>query len=98
MNMRLIFPLVLALALVPMLAAHNGFRPNLGVGSGYTSDWQVGRQGDASERGLRFECVAAGTEFVRRAAPAVIGGTAKSPWQQRFLGFAPGDQIVCVNS
>lgn len=96
MNMRLIFPLVVALALMPMLTTHHGFRPNLEVGSGYTSAWEMGAQSDASADSARFECVAAGADLLRRAAPA-INGAAKSPWAQRSIGPVPGEQLVCVN-
>jgi len=60
MNLRLIFPVVVALALVPMLATQRDFRPGLGVGSGYTSGWHAGAQGDSGDQSGRFECIAAG--------------------------------------
>ena len=98
MNMRLIFPLVVALALVPMLATHRDFRPNLGVGSGYTSGWQVGAPDDSVEQSARFDCIAAGTDLLRRAAPPLNGGTGTSPWAHRSIGLAPAERFVCVNS
>ncbi len=102
MNMRLLLPLIAALAFTPLLATHHGFGPNLRVGSGYASDWllgaQGGAQGNATEQSVHFECVAAGADLLRRAAPPVIGGTAKSPWPHRSIGLAPRDQLVCVDS
>lgn len=96
--MKLMLATIAVLAFAPMLATHSGFRPSLGVGSGYTSGWQGEAQGNASEQSARFECVAAGADLLRRAAPAVIGGTAKSPWPHRSIGLATGDQLVCLNS
>ena len=96
MNMRLIFPVLVALALVPMLATHRDFRPSLGVGSGYTSDWHAGAEGDSGDQSGRFECIAAGADLLRRAAPA-IKGTARSPWAQRSIGLMPGERPACVN-
>ena len=96
MNMRLMLATIAVLAFAPMLATHNGFRPSLGVGSGYTSGWQIAAQGDASGESVHFECISAGADLLRRAAPA-INGTARSPWTQRSIGFVPGEQLVCVN-
>ncbi len=98
MNMRLLLPLIAALAFTPLLATHPGFGPNLRVGSGYASGWQLGAQGNATEQGVHFECVAAGADLLRRAAPPVIGGTAKPSWPHRSIGLAPRDQLVCVDS
>ena len=98
MNMKLMLPLIAALALTPLLATHHGFGPNMGVGSGYATGSQLGAQGDATEQGVRFDCVAAGADLLRRAAPPVIGGSAKSLWPHRSIGLAPRDQLVCVNS
>jgi len=93
MSMRLIFATIAILAFGAMLATRNGLRPNP-VGSGYTSVWQVGAQVDASEESMRFECIPAGADLLRRAAPA-INGTARSPWAQRSADLA--GQLVCVN-
>lgn len=95
MNMRLMLAAIAVLAFAPMLAIHSGLRPSLGVGSGYTSGWQIGAQ-DLSEESMHFECIAAGADLLRRAAPA-INGTARSPWAQRSLGLVPGERLVCVN-
>jgi hypothetical protein len=92
MSMRLIFPVLVALALVPMLTTHRDFRPSLGVGSGYTSDWHAGAQDQSG----RFECIAAGAHLLRRAVPA-IHGTARSSWAQRSMGLMPGERPACVN-
>lgn len=97
MNMRLMLATIAVLAFAPMLATHSGFRPSLGVGSGYTSGWRFGAQGDASEERLHFECIAVGADLLRRAAPA-INGTATSPWARRSIGLMPGEQLACVNS
>src|SRR4249920_3333029 len=96
MNTRLMLTIIAALVLVPMLATQHGFRANLGVGSRYTSAWQLGTQGDANEESVRFECIATGADLLRRAAPA-INGTARSPWAQRSIGLVPAEQLVCVN-
>ncbi len=95
MNMKLIFPLVLAFALVPLLATPRDFRSNGSVGRGHTSGWQVGGQTDVSSETVRFECVAAPADLLRRIAPA-INGSAGSPWAQRPIARA-GQQPVCVN-
>lgn len=97
MNMRLMLATIAVLVFAPMLAVQTGHRPNMGVGSGYTSGWRFGAQGDASEERLHFECIAAGADLLRRAAPA-INGTARSPWAQRSIGLIPGEQLACVNS
>jgi hypothetical protein len=96
MNMRLMLATIAVLAFAPMLATHNGFRPNLMVGSGYTSGWQIGVQGEARDESTHFECIAAGADLLRRAAPA-INGTARSPWAQRWTGLVPGEQLVCAD-
>ena len=98
MNMRLMFATIAAMALTPMLATHNGFRPSLSAGSGYISDWRVEARGDAGERSVSYECIATGADLVRRAAPAVNGGTATSPSAHRAGGLAPASALVCVNS
>jgi len=97
MNVRLMLATIAVVAFAPMLATHSGFRPNLGVGSGYTSGWQVGAPGDSMEQSARFECIAAGADLLRRAAPPINGGTATSPWAHRSIGFVPREQPVCVN-
>jgi hypothetical protein len=96
MNMRLMLATIAVLAFAPILVIHSGLRPNLGVGSGYTSGWQIGAQGDPSEESMHFECTAAGADLLRRAAPP-INGTARSPWAQRSIGLVPGEQLACVN-
>jgi hypothetical protein len=96
MNMRLMFATIAVLVFAPMFAIHSGVRPNLGVGSGYTSGWQVGAQLDAAEDSMRFECIASGADILRRAAPA-INGTTRSPWAQRWTGLALAEQLVCIN-
>jgi hypothetical protein len=96
MNMRLMLATIAVLAFAPMLATHNGFRPRLDVGSGYTSAWQIGAQGDATEESMQFGCIAAGADLLRRAAPA-INGIGLSPWAQRSTVLAPGKQLVCPN-
>jgi hypothetical protein len=90
MNMRLLLPLIAALAFTPLVATHHGFGPNLRVGSALTS-WPS----HATEQGIRFECVAAGADLVRRAAPPVIGGTARP---NGSIALKPPDPVVCANS
>jgi hypothetical protein len=96
MNMRLMLATIAVLVFAPMLAVQTGHRPNMGVGSGYTSDWHGGAQGVSGEQSGRFECIAAGADLLRRAAPA-INGTARSPWPQRSIGLMPGERPACVN-
>lgn len=95
MNMRLMLATIAILAFAPLLATHKGFGPRVEVGSGYTSAWQIGAQGSASEGSTHFGCIAAGADLLRRAAPA-INGTAMSQWTQRSGAFAPGMQLLCA--
>jgi hypothetical protein len=95
MNMRLIFPVLVALALVPMLATHRDFGPSLGVGSGYTSDWHASTQDASGEPIGSFECISAGADLLRRAAPP-IHGAARSSWAHRPIGLMPGERPACV--
>ena len=95
MNMRLLLPLIAALAFTPLLATHHGLSPTLRAGSGYTSDWQPGAHSDATEQGIRFDCVATGADLVRRAAPPVIGGAARPIGS---IGLKPRDPVVCAMS
>jgi hypothetical protein len=95
MSMRVMLATIAILAFAPVLGTHKGFGPRVGVGSGYTSTWQIGAQGNASEESTHLGCIAAGADLLRRAAPA-INGTAMSQWARRSGAFAPGTQLLCA--
>jgi len=95
MNMKLLLPLIAALALTPLFARQHGFSPNLSVGNVYTSDWQVGTHGEGYEQGGGFECVAGGADLVRRAAPPLIGASVR-PYGS--IDLKPRDPAVCASS
>ena len=96
MNMKMLLPLIGALALAPLLATHNGSGLNPSVGSWFTQNWQLSDSGSMTEQGMRGDCVAVGADPLRRAAPPVIGAAATSSWQNR--SFAPQAALVCTNS
>jgi hypothetical protein len=96
MNVKLMLPLIAALALTPLLVSRHGVGFHPVVGSGYTSDWQMDAQAVVTEQAGRFEC--AGADLLRRAAPPVIGRTAKAPWLQSAMGLAPRNPVLCINS
>jgi hypothetical protein len=89
--------LIAALAFVPLVATHHGLRVHSGIGSGYTSGWQVTGPGDAAEQSVRSECAVTGADLLRRAAPPINGGTPERNLARRAINLAPSSQLVCLD-
>jgi len=94
MNLRLILPLVALFALTPLVANQHGFGRILGAG-GYMSNGLLGEQGSVAERQVDLQCVAAGADVLRRAAPPVVGGTVQASWPHRSIGLTSGEPLDC---
>lgn len=92
MNLKLLFPLIAVVALVPVLIAHQGFNRSMAVGSGYTSDWQ------RDELNVRSECVIVADDLLRRAAPTISGAAVSGTLTQHAVTAGLAGRFACVNS